>query len=321
MKNFFKTLAVIVVLLFGFFLFITSNDISGIRSFIVKSGSMEPIIPTGALVVTQYTHPVHLKKDDVITFIRPTEERDFITHRILDINTRNDYTSIQTKGDNNKTPDNWKVGGGNVVGKVNFMIPYLGYILTFVQSKVGILLFILIPAIYILVEEISNIIKLFRKNEHYVAEPVETSILLLALLFGFGSVHTGQTQALLSDSVVLKDNQFVVTLHPTITPAITPKPSSAACGGITTININGNGAGSNNSVSVQNNCPLQTVTQTNQSNVTNTVTSTTTTGGNKTEFNTVSTVLEENRSTITTGEVSSDISVSVTGESNVLIKD
>lgn len=319
MKNFFKTLAVIVVLLFGFFLFITSNDISGIRSFIVKSGSMEPTIPTGALVVTQYTHPTQLKNGDIITFIRPTEERDFITHRILGINTRNDYTAIQTKGDNNKTPDNWQVGGGNVVGKVNFSIPYLGYVLTFVQSKIGILLFILIPALYILVEEISNIFKLFRKNENYSSESVETAALIIAFVIGISSLQTGQTQALLSDSVVLKDNQFVVTLNPTSTPSVTPKPSSTPCG-TSTINISGNGAGSNNSVNVQNNCPQQTVTQSNQTSVTNTVTSTTTTGGNKLEFNTVTSVLEENSSSVDTGDVSNDVSVTVQGDANVSVK-
>lgn len=248
MKNIVKSFAFILVLVFGFFLFITSNHVAGVRSFIVKSGSMEPAIPTGALVVTKAIHPSLLRPGDVITFVRPTEERDFITHRVAGISTRNDYISIKTKGDNNNVPDNWQVGGGNVIGKVNLAVPWLGYILSFVQSKIGILLFILIPAIYILVEEVSTIIKMFRKQESYATESVETAVVLLAILFGISTTQVAPTQALLSDTTVLSNNTFTVVLEPTITSS--PKP----CGGTTTITVSGNGEESKNTVKVHNEC-------------------------------------------------------------------
>lgn len=163
MKKYFESIALVFVFVFGIFLFLTSYNIGGLRLFIVKSGSMEPTIQTGAVVLTHSIHPSFLKQGDVITFISPTKEQTLVTHRVLGISTKNDYTSIQTKGDNNKAADNWQVGGGNVIGKVSFSVPWFGYFLTFAQSKFGILLFILIPAIYILVEEVSAIIAMFRK--------------------------------------------------------------------------------------------------------------------------------------------------------------
>jgi signal peptidase len=258
MKNFIKHFALVLVFIFGFFLFLTSYNIAGVRSFIVKSGSMEPAISTGSIVVTQSIHPSYLKQGDVITFIRPTEERDFITHRVLGIATRNDYISITTKGDKNNVADSWQVGGGNVIGKVYFSIPWLGYVLSFVQSKLGILLFILIPAIYILVEEISSILNMFRKK-------TETTTLLVALIFGIAAIQTTTTQALLNDKAILSTNTFQVVPRPTI------PPTTNTCGETTTVNISGNAAGSTNTVIVNNHGCEENIYQSNNTSANATV--------------------------------------------------
>lgn len=308
MKKIVRSSSLILVLFFGILMFASSNNITGLRSFIVKSGSMEPTIPTGSLVVTTNTHPAYLKQSDVITFIRPTEERDLITHRITRITNDNDYIRILTKGDNNSKADNWEVGGGNVVGKVAFSVPYLGYVFSFAQSKLGILLFILIPAIFILVEEIAYVINLFKNKKSaasYLVEPVEAAVLIVAILFGFSAVSVSSTKALLSDSVQLTNNYFTVTLAPTLTPS----PSS--CGRDTKINISGNGAGSTTDVSINNNCNT-TLTQTNTTTIINNIQTSTSTGNNKSLFNSVST------NTIETGDAESTVSANTQGSSNTV---
>lgn len=292
-----KSIAIVLVLFFGLSLFVLSNQVGGFRSFIVQSASMEPAIMTGSMVVTQYAHPSTLKKDDVITFIRPTEERDFITHRVTDIRNSNGYIGIKTKGDNNNNEDNWEVPGGSVVGKVNTSIPYLGYILGFAQGKLGILLFIILPAVYLIVEEVANIVNLFRKKKNPKLETTEATVLVMALLFTTSVLSVQPTQALLSDKVILQDNQFTVILP---TPTLTPIPTKKPCGGNTTVVISGNGVGSNNNVNVSNNCTT-VIKQANNITVTNNVNSSSNTGNNTSSFNTSS-------SSITTSNAVSQVS-------------
>jgi len=64
------------------------------------------------------------------------------------------------KGDANEEADAEKVPRENVIGKVLFSIPFLGYTLDFAKKPVGFLLLIWVPAIMIIWEEIRTI-----KNE------------------------------------------------------------------------------------------------------------------------------------------------------------
>jgi signal peptidase len=331
MKNFFKTLAIVFVLLFGASLFILSNQVGGWRGFTVMSGSMEPEIHTGALVITQRVLPSTLKENDIITFSRPTDNHEFITHRVFQVIERGSFYTFKTKGDANPKEDNWTLAQGGIVGKVDANIPYLGYLLSFSQTKIGLLLFILIPAIFIIVDEISNIIGLLKKDKKPKEQPIQTLIVLFALLFTGSSISASPTQALLSDQASLTNNNFAVliatptptrtptptptpTHGPTATPTpgqtITPTPSSSGCGGNTNITVSGNGAGSNNSVNISNNCST-TITQTNTTTVTNIVNSTTSTGNNTSSFNT-----NTNGLTLVTGNAQSLISIITKTASN-----
>jgi signal peptidase I len=175
MKNIVKGFAILLIVFLGCSLFVLSNNIGGWRLFIVKSGSMEPTITTGSLVINKYIHPTNLKTQDIVTFISPTQEREFITHRITAIKTEEEYSRISTKGDNNTIHDPWSVPGGSVVGKVMFTIPLMGYVMSFLQSKIGILLFILIPSIYIVVEEIFYVYELFKKKREKITLAMRTS--------------------------------------------------------------------------------------------------------------------------------------------------
>jgi len=233
MKNIFKTVAIIVVLFFGLCLFVLSIHIGGWRVFIVKSGSMEPTIHTGSMVISRYTHPSLLKTHDIITFVGPTKEREFITHRITKITDTNEYISIKTKGDKNNAEDVWDVPGGSVVGKVLAVIPYIGYVLAFAQSKIGILLFILIPSIFILVEEVSFIISVLRKKH---TDHLKGSTFLMIMLLVGTFLSPQPTYSLLSDSALISGNRFTVTagknlprttVTPTMKPTITPTPIQA----------------------------------------------------------------------------------------------
>ncbi|GEM_PF-1669558 len=297
MKKIIKSFAIILVVIFGSFIFLLSTHIGGWRAFVVMSPSMEPAISTGSLVITHQINPKSLKASDVITFIRPDKTREFITHRIKNITQNGAITIIKTKGDKNKSQDNWVLAGGGVVGKVIYTIPQLGYLLSLSKTKLGIVLLIIIPAIFIIFDEFNTIftlVKDFRKKKFDVSQAAVIILFFSGLVF-----FTPQpTHALLSDSVSLTGNTFTVI-----------KPiSKKTCGGNTAINITNNGAGSSNNVNISSDCSTN-INQTNSSTITTTVLSDVSTGGNKTTDST-------GNSTITTSESISNISVTTNSASN-----
>lgn len=227
MKKFIKGIIIFIIIFVGLALFALSHQIGGWRAFIVSSGSMEPTIQTGSLVVTRYTHPSHLKKDDIITFIAPTKEKPLVTHRIETILQKDALTTMTTRGDNNKTKDIWTLAGGSVVGKSMFSIPYLGYVFTFTQTKLGILLFILLPAVYIIIDEISIMFKTIKDHKKKPIEHKETIVVVLLLLLSSTTFSLKSTQALLSDKANLENNSITIVTPtvnniPTITPIDSP---------------------------------------------------------------------------------------------------
>jgi signal peptidase len=133
---------------------ISSLNIFGFQMFIVKSGSMEPKIHTGSVVIDNTANSYKLK--NVITFKVPNS-KDTVTHRIVQISTKNSVTSYHVKGDANPTPDPDPVLKSNVVGKVLFSIPELGYLIAFIRTLPGLIIFIAIPGIIIISDEIANI--------------------------------------------------------------------------------------------------------------------------------------------------------------------
>jgi signal peptidase I len=265
MKTFIKSFAIIVVLFFGFSLFILSNQLAGFRSFIVQSGSMEPTIATGSLVITQYMHPGSLKQNDIITFLPPTKNREFVTHRITKASHQKTLSTFTTKGDNNQHEDTWTLAGGGVVGKVIVTIPYMGYLLAFSQSKLGILFFILLPAVYLIIGEVKNIVTTIKHHTRKQPLSQETAILCIALFLGSLMTMPPPTHALLADSAQLTGNTISVA-------AVSPTPTVIpSCGGNTSITVSNNGAGSTTTVTTTNTCQT-TINQSNNTRVINQIT-------------------------------------------------
>ena len=125
----------------------------------VYTGSMEPAIPVGSVVVIKPVDPETLKVGDIICF--QFSEPTSITHRIINITNE----GFITKGDANEDPDQWIVKKENVIGKAVFTIPFIGYIGYFVRTPIGFILLIIIPASLIIIIEIRNITKELRKQK------------------------------------------------------------------------------------------------------------------------------------------------------------
>ena len=101
----------------------------GIEPYIVMSGSMEPVITTGAVAFID-THETDAIVGDIITFT--LENGETVTHRISDI----EDGMYVTKGDTNDTEDPVHVDPDNVIGTYSFQIPKVGYLMTDFTPKV-----------------------------------------------------------------------------------------------------------------------------------------------------------------------------------------
>ena len=110
----------------------------GLRPFAVLSGSMEPQYHVGSLVYVKETDAAALAVGDVITFMM--DESTVVTHRITEIvtdETDPETLRFRTKGDGNDTEDGSLVHYKNVLGRVVFTLPYMGYVSNFIQNPPG----------------------------------------------------------------------------------------------------------------------------------------------------------------------------------------
>lgn len=309
-KNIIKSILIVLVVICGLFFFSLSNQLGGWRGFVVSSASMDPTLTTGSLVLTKAIQPMQLKSGDIITFISPTKDRQFITHRISKLVQKEKPISFKTKGDNNNNEDNWILAGGGVVGKVMVTVPYLGYLLSFSQTKLGIILFILLPALWILYDELLVIGRLFKNRKPVSAVSPETQGMIVLMLIGITSVTViTPTQALLFDKAALTNNTYTVLLV-TPSPTLTPLPSNKPCNGSTTVIISGNESGSNSTVVVNNGNCAASVNQSNSTSATTTVEVSQTTGDNKISNNTVGSTK------IITGDAKTEVISNVNGSVN-----
>ena len=127
------------------------------RVDVVSSGSMEPRLQVGSLVVARPVEPETIVVGDMITY-RPIaeEDEDVITHRVIDIG---HYSSLhfQTKGDANDDPDPFTVPARNLIGKICFNVPYLGYATEFLKTPLGFTLTVVIPGLIVIAVYVTNL--------------------------------------------------------------------------------------------------------------------------------------------------------------------
>lgn len=110
----------------------------GFTPYTVLSGSMSPKYPVGSIVYVRKVNPFELKEEDVITYV--IDGGTVVTHRIIEVLFDEDDPTVvrfRVKGDANEDPDGEPVHCNNVLGRVSFGIPLLGYVAYFVQRPPG----------------------------------------------------------------------------------------------------------------------------------------------------------------------------------------
>ena len=140
----------------------------GYQVYAVLTASMEPSYPIGSVIMVQPATPADIQVGDAMTFSAGNFEA-LVTHRVIEIDAEN--RQFITKGDNNDNMDFAPVPFDNVVGKVAFSVPILGYISLYIKSAKGILaaggLIIIILLLFIIPE----IFKKEPEQEQQAKEP------------------------------------------------------------------------------------------------------------------------------------------------------
>lgn len=133
-------------------------DFMGYKPFIVLSGSMEPAVMTGDLVITQSVDPAALQAGDVIAYRYGQET--VITHRIRQVTEKDGLRAFITKGDANNVEDNVMPTEDLVEGKLLWTLPGIGNAAMFLQTPYGLLIAAGVPLLlYLLVD-------LLRRRRH-----------------------------------------------------------------------------------------------------------------------------------------------------------
>lgn len=113
-----------------------------VKARIVLTGSMEPAISAGDIIITTPITRKEPKVGDVIAYEAKRfngEKVAVFSHRIIGGDLKSGFV---VKGDANKSPDNQKPKAPDILGVVIFVIPFLGNLLT---PKA---LFLLVPFIF-----------------------------------------------------------------------------------------------------------------------------------------------------------------------------
>jgi len=153
------SLVIIAILLIVSIFPITGN----IKFLIVQSGSMMPEIKMGSIIMVKPAK--EYKIGDIITFSGMTKTQELTTHRVHDIKVIEGKPIYITKGDANNASDRREIKKNEIIGKVFFNIPYLGYAVDFARKPLGFALIIIIPATAIIGGEIKKILAEAKKRK------------------------------------------------------------------------------------------------------------------------------------------------------------
>jgi signal peptidase len=126
---------------------VTLPNAFGLRDLTVLSGSMEPTISTGDVVVERQISPLDARLGDVVSFKDPEDASILITHRVQSMVVHDGVVSFVTKGDANTGVERWKVSSDGTIGKVEYHVWRLGYFLSWVRGPLGRVVLVVVPAL------------------------------------------------------------------------------------------------------------------------------------------------------------------------------
>jgi signal peptidase len=138
-------LTAVMIAALSLFVAMTVLRITGGELLAVRTGSMEPGMAPGDLVVSRKADPRTVRRGDVITVRVPSAGNVLVTHRVVKVS-KNGNT-FTTKGDANDKADPFVTTGDNVLGRQWFAVPGVGHAMVFLSTGWGALLLVAVPGL------------------------------------------------------------------------------------------------------------------------------------------------------------------------------
>lgn len=138
----------------------------GGRPYAVLSGSMEPAIAAGDLVVARATAPTDVRLGDVVTFEDPQRGGRMTTHRVGGIRRDRGKLEFVTKGDANNATERWRVPADGRLGRVAYRIPWVGNVTVLAGRPLGFALIVALPLLLLAINELHRIWRPAERNAH-----------------------------------------------------------------------------------------------------------------------------------------------------------
>ncbi len=150
--------------------------LGGYCPLIVLTGSMEPEISSGDMIICHTIEPSEVKTGDVISFFDPEGNGlSVVTHRVVEIVQENGSLSFRTKGDANNVEDKTPVPAENLVGIYQTRIRGAGNLAMFMQSTPGFVVCVGLPLLCMVVYD------LLRRRRYEKSKKEDTDALLAEL--------------------------------------------------------------------------------------------------------------------------------------------
>lgn len=123
-RKYFIKLMCIPLIIFLTAIVILISGIFNYKLIAIGSDSMNPTYYRGDAVIYEKIQPEAIKEGDILVF---EYNHAVITHRVNKIIEEGNEIYFQTKGDNNAEADANLVGTDEVLGKVKYIVKYIGY--------------------------------------------------------------------------------------------------------------------------------------------------------------------------------------------------
>lgn len=145
-------------------------ELFGYKFYVVLTGSMEPEINPGDMVIVKNVNYNSINVGDIITFT-DVHGKNITTHRVTNIEFDGE-TKFITKGDANNTEDEGKVSESQILGKLSKNVKGAGSVLSYIKENILVLAFLLI-FIIIMIISVSAILKRIDKDCKHVKKVVK----------------------------------------------------------------------------------------------------------------------------------------------------
>lgn len=107
---------------------------TGVRPLVVRSGSMEPVIASGSMVLTQRIPAAAIRPGDIVAVERPDRTR--VMHRVVTAVPKGAMVELTLKGDANEDPDPMPVTVRSA-DRIRWRVPVVGQVMAWLATAPG----------------------------------------------------------------------------------------------------------------------------------------------------------------------------------------